>query len=484
MPLAAPKLCNTVVSMSKIEQEKPYSGRTQADFAIEGATIITMDGERRVISQGTVGVSGSRICAVGPGTADSLGLEVDRIIDGGRFVIAPGLINAHVHTTGDPLTRHYMPDYLADKDKLQKWVMPRYFAHEESDENLSAKLCSIELLKSGTTTFIEAGTIRHLDAAIEGVQETGIRARVGKWVEGRAFDESSNQTALIDQAIADLESQQKKYPQDKGTVVAAWPILVGHTTNPDEVWTAAKSLADSNGVCVAAHMSPYASDPEWFLSETGRRPANHLEHIGALGSNVVLTHATHLDEGECSAIARTGTHIAFCPFASLKGAFGVYSAGKYTELIQRGVRVLLATDGYESDLLPAARLATSLYKDIEGDVTVSSSLKTLEHLTIKAAEALGLQDDIGSLEVGKCADFICFDTNHLQWRPLLSPVDQLIWSADARSLHSVWVNGERVLEAGVSSRVDEDEMLAAAQEAGESIIRRSNLPYERSWKAV
>src|SRR6202012_2068647 len=133
----------------------------------------------------------------------------------------------------------------------------------------------------------EAGTILQLDAVVEGLAETGIRGRVGQWVEGRAYDPSADQAGLSREGIAVLESEVERYPDAGGEArLAAWPLLVGHSTNSDDIWRAAKAIADDKDLRVSAHMSPRASDPDWFLARYNRRPLEHLADIDAMGHRV------------------------------------------------------------------------------------------------------------------------------------------------------------------------------------------------------
>ena len=453
------------------------TARIAADFVVRGATLITMDEERRVIANGAIGVKDDRIVWIGDDNACAATLDADNSIDAKGNVICPGFINAHVHTTGDPLTRHFSPDTIGGGEALEKWVLPRYIAHSPEDELLSAKFCALELMKAGTTTFVEAGTIRHLDEAVAGFRETGIRGRVGAWVEGRDYSGDAEAGArLIDEAVRTLEEEIRQYPDHKGERIAAWPILVGHNTNPDDVWRAAKSLADQHKLCVAAHMSPYDSDPAWYLEHCGARPLEHLEKLGVVGSNLLLTHMTHINEQEAAIVADNDVGIVFCPFATLKGAFGASKHGLYTQLLRNKVKITFATDGYDPEMLQAVRIGASLFKDLEADVATISAAQALERVTRLAAKAVGMDHEIGSLEVGKKADFVHFDTHNSQWRPLLEPVAQLVWSADSRSIVDVWIDGERVIKNGRHAKLDEIQLLSDVQVAAEKIIERANLP--------
>ena len=451
--------------------------RIAADFVVRGATVITMDGARRVLENAAIAVKADRIVWLGADEDCDAAIDAAATVRADGDVICPGFINTHVHTTGDPLTRHFAPDTVGGADVLQTWVLPRYLAHTPEDEQLSAKYCAYELIKGGTTTFVEAGTIRHLDHAVAGFRETGIRGRVGAWVEGRDYaGDAETQSRLVDEAIKILTDEIDRYPDRDDETVVAWPILVGHNTNPDEVWRAAKALADEHKLCVAAHMSPYSADPEWYLTEYGVRPVEHLDKIGVLGPNLLLTHMTHINAREADLVQARGTSISYCPFAALKGAFGASQHGLYPHLFESGVDIAFATDGYDAEILQAARIGAGFFKDLGEDTGVMSALQALECITCRAAEAIGLDGAIGSLEIGKKADLLQFDTSGSQWRPLLAPVAQLIWSADSRSIRNVWIDGRQVLDNGRSTQLDEGKLLSDVQLAAESIIARANLP--------
>ena len=452
------------------------------DTLITGAVIVTQDDGRRIIRDGALAIRGDRIAAVGNRADIEDKVHAASVIDGSRFVITPGFIDAHIHITGDPLTRGYVPDDIGDEfgDTLRRWVIPRYLAHTPDDERLSARLAAVEMLRAGTTCFLEAGTIRYLDEVVEGLEQAGIRARVGAWVEGRAFAPEDDETELTGKAIRVLEQEVARYPAHSGQRTAAWPILIGHSTNSDEVWKAAKSIADANRLGVSAHMSPYRADPAWYLENLGRRPVEHLAEIGVLGDNLCLTHLVHLDDREAALLAETRTNAIICPFAALKGAFGISALGRSPELAEAGMNIALGTDGYGSDLMQKMALAAGLFKDARQDTKVFPASQALDMATLNGARALQMQDEIGSIAVGRKADFVLHDTDRPEWRPLLNVLQQLVWCADGRSVHSVWVDGVRVVENYRHTLIDEDELYAAAQVAGEAIIKRSGMPVVNS----
>ena len=456
-----------------------------ADLLISGATLITMDGERRVIEDGAIAIAGDKIVAVGKHETITRDVRAKETLDGRRFVATPGFIDGHIHITGDPLTRGFARGAPEDSwgDKLQKWVIPLFKAQTAEDERLAAQCAALAMIRYGTTTFVEAGTVIKLDAVMEGLGETGIRGRVGEWVEGRAFNPADDQAKVSAAAIAILESEIARYPDRNGEAkLAAWPILVGHSTNSDDVWRAAKVLADEHDLRVSAHMSPRAADSEWFLAKYNRRPLEHLADIGVMGERTMLTHLANIDHSELDVLAETGASCIHCPHAALQGGMGVSKIGLFPEMLARGVDVLLGTDGVAADILSSARLMASLFRDAREDQDLFPPSTVLELMTTNPARAMGMSARIGSLEVGKKADIVLHDTYLPDWGgPVFDPASQLAMCAPPSGVHSVWIDGVRVLADGRSTMLDEEKLLADARQAGRAVIARTKLPNRPIW---
>ena len=362
-----------------------------------------------------------------------------------------------------------------------KWVIPIYKAHTAEDERISAQCAAIAMMRNGTTCFLEAGTVNHLDAVMDGLAEAGIRGRVGEWVEGRAFDPSQDQAKVSAAAIAILESEIARYPDKDGARLAAWPVLVGHSTNSDDVWRAAKALADAHGVRVSAHMSPRQSDPTWFLAKYNRRPVEHLADIGVLGPNVALTHLAAIDQSELDILIETGTNAIHCAYAAFYGAMGLTRTGLFPEMMAGGVTVMLGTDGESTDVLSSARLMASAFRDSRLDQDLFPPTTMLELMTLNGANGMGMETQIGSIEVGKKADFLLHDTDLPEWGPIFDPVQQLALSASPSGVHSVWIDGVKVVEDGRTTLIDQDKVLADGKQAGLAIIARTGLPSRPLW---
>ncbi len=152
------------------------------DVIVDAWQVVTMNADRDIIRQGAVAVRGSTIVAVGKASEIHQRYTADRVLGGDRFVLTPGMVNTHIHITGEPLTRGYVPDDTPFVENVFEWLCPLYSVFDAAEERVSGQLAAVEMLRSGTTTFLEAGTIRFLDEVVDGLVEVGIRGRVGRWV--------------------------------------------------------------------------------------------------------------------------------------------------------------------------------------------------------------------------------------------------------------------------------------------------------------
>jgi cytosine/adenosine deaminase-related metal-dependent hydrolase len=450
------------------------------DTLISGATLITMDTARRVVTDGAIAITGDTITAVGKRADLESRCQAREIIDGRRFVATPGFVNGHVHLT-ETLLKGFVPEHLPFDEGLMRWVIPLYEGQTPEEQALGAQLAVLAMLRTGTTAFIEAGTLIAFDEVCAAIADTGIRGRVGRWVLDRAFGPDDNQATLTNVALRALEDELARYPAD-GRLISAWPLLIGHNTNSDALWQGAKALADAHGAGISAHMSPVQNDPDWYLANTGRRPVEHLADIGVLGPNVNLVHGVHFDDAEVALLAQTGTNVTHCPGAALKGGYGASNLGRFPEMAAAGVNLVLGTDGADNhDLMRVMTLMAGLFKDARRDTSLFPAHSALEMATVNGARAMGLAHEIGSLEPGKKADIVLHDTDRPEWRPLNNCVNQLVWSADGRGVHSVWVNGRRVVDTYRCTTIDEERLYAQAQRAAEAVIARSGLPSISAW---
>ena len=283
-----------------------------------------------------------------------------------------------------------------------------------------------------------------------------------------------------DEAIANLNNTIERFKGVAGGRLGAWSMLVGHTTASDPLWRAAREAADHHNVGLNFHMSPARLDPDGFVAEFGQRPMVHLSELGVISEDTAMTHCVHIDDRELDIMASAGCSVEHCPTTALKVAYGVTQIGKIPEMVMRGINVSIGTDGNKasnySEMYRANYLVAGLFKDARRDAQMFPAEKAFEMATLGGARTMLMQDEIGSLEVDKKADIVLHDTDRPEWRPLLNVMNQLVWSADGRGVHTVFVDGAKVVEAGRMLTIDEETLWVDVQRSGEAIVERSGLP--------
>jgi 5-methylthioadenosine/S-adenosylhomocysteine deaminase len=402
------------------------------------------------------------------------------------MVVTPGFINNHMHISYAHAVRGIFPDdlnpmvYLANVFALQG-------AMNEEDEYYTSLLGITELLKYGTTCFLDPGSTKFLDVCMQAYEESGCRIVVGAQVVDQPNPINIPVTTTQD-SIALMEKTIQTYDHRLDDRVRAWAMPFSADFSTPELLVAAKCLADQYQVGLTLHQSNDPPSVQAALERYGKRPIEYLESLGVLGPNVLLSHVIGLDDREIEAMARTQTKAVMAPTAALKMGRGTTSQGKLPEMLQNGVCVSLGTDaGNNSNLLETQRsmyLVTVLYKDARQTTKVVPPETALEMATINGAKALGLDHEIGSIEVGKKADLVLFDTRRPEWRSLFNPINNLVYNADGRSVHTVLVDGRIVVQDHKARYADEWQLIQKVQGIGERLLVRSGVHFPLRWPVV
>lgn len=451
--------------------------------ALTGALVLTIDPGRRVLTDGTVAFDDAgEITAVGPTDEVVRGLPAGaRTIDCRGRVITPGFVDVHVHL-GEQLMRGLVPDDAGPQEWLPDWLLPGYAALEPEEERLGAELAIAELLLTGTTTFCEAGTLLADEPVADAVEESGIRAQLGRWTWDLppAPDRMRASAPAALDGCADLLARiaARDCPRMTGAV-----ILLGMGTASEELLRDADGLARQHGVMKAMM---YAST----APEHGGTPlhAAKLVELGWADERTKLTHVVYVVDEEVRLLADAGVRVAHCPTAALRHVKGISRHGRFPEMLAAGMTVGLGGDSANGsnhfNMLRLMYLAATLYKDFRMDSTMVPPELALEMATLHGARCLGLEDRIGSLEPGKRADLVVFSTDHPEWRPLLHPVQNLVLNASDRSIESVWVDGRMLVEHGRLLTVDLPALLERADGAAAALLDRIGLSAPWAWPAT
>ncbi len=446
--------------------------------------IVTMDPERRIIRDGTVVIDGQRIVEVGK-AAELADVAADRTIDAREMVLTPGFCNGHMHISYAHATRGIFPDdignqYLPNVFRLQGVMTPE-------EEYHTSLLGITELLKYGTTCFLDPGSTKHLHACMEAYEQAGCRIIVGAHVTDQP-NPINLPVYTTDQAISLMSQTVEAYNGRLDGRVQAWAMPFSSDFCSSELLQAAKEISDHNNTGLTLHQGGSASSVNNHLQQHGKRPIQYLEEQGLLGPRTLLAHVIGIDDAEIESMVRTDAKAVMCPTAALKGASGTTLQGKLPEMLERGVCVALGTDaGNNANLIETMRsmyLAAIIYKDARQDPTAVPAETALEMATINGARAFGLDGEIGSIEVGKKADLVLFDTRRAEWRTLFNPVNNLVYNADGRSVHTVIVDGRVVVEDHRPTFVDEWELIQKVQAIGEDMLSRTGVSFPGRWPVV
>lgn len=449
---------------------------------VVGNTILTMNKKREIITDGALKIIDGRIVEVGK-RQEIEDNNTDLVVYGGEdFLLMPGLINAHQHLTGDRLIRSCIPDSITDNEAIFDWAIPIHEAHTSEDDEISALLVLTESVKNGITFTVEAGTVANPVSVLKAFETVGVGGTLGSWGWDVGEGPCVGKTAA---EALDRQLEVLKLTSDH-PLVEGWVTLVGHNLMSDELLIEASELAKENSTNLTFHMSPNYTDVENYLEKVGVRPITHLQDLGVLGEHLLIAHAVHLDDYELETLLTTNSAVVSCPWAYLRLGQGVTNFGRHPEFFIRGGRLSLGCDagnaGDNVDLLSSAKLFAGLMQESEFESSTPSSNCALESITILGAEAIGLSEEIGSIEVGKRADVVLVDTKHQAWQPQSpDPVIQLIWGAGTSGIHSVIASGKLVVENGNCLTVDESEIFSDLHKRQKRLLGQAGLAPRPYW---
>ena len=460
------------------------------DILIRNGTILTVDSERRILTDGTIAIRGDRIVAVGK-TADlDTAYTADRTIDASLKLVMPGLIDGHAHLI--ELARGLIPDNLRTSDWLKDWCYPYLDAIAEEDEYWYAKCLMAEMIRSGTTCFVEPGC-KFLGTTLKAIEETGMRATTGSWVWDHNGPDGQKcpdyfLPMTLDEALEITESNIKSWDRSADGRIRVFATIEGVGTCSDELTRGAKDIAERYGTFALMHKASSQEEVASELKATGHRPVEHMYEIGALGSNVYLNHMTAVESFEVDMLAETDAKVCQNPSAALKLAKGTTRMGKFLEMREKGVTVALGCDGVNSadhkDMFQAMFLAATLPKDARLDPEVITAEEVIEMATLEGAKATGWEDDLGAIEPGRKADLILIDIDRPEWVPSYNLVYSLVYSASGDSVDTVMVDGRILMENRELTTMDLAEVHSRCRELAPRLIERANVKPISRWPVV
>ena len=383
--------------------------------------------------------------------------NADKIIDAEGKILLPGLINTHTHLSMT-LFRG-----LADDLSLDSWLNDHIWPMEANLNGdycyIGALLGAVELIKSGTTTFSDM--YFYMEDVARAVDDAGIRAVLSYGMID--FGDAEKREAEIKENLA-------LYNACNGMADGRIKVFFGpHSpyTASEDLLVKVRKLADEYDMGIHIHVSETQKEINDILEEKGLRPFEYLDKIGFLGPDVVAAHCVWLSDSEIEIIKKHDVKVSHNPCSNMKLASGISPVSK---LIENDICVSIGTDGASSnnnlDLIEELKTASLLQKVSTLDPKVLNSDESVAMATIKGAEALGLSDEIGSIEVGKKADIILIDTNSANMTPDSSSLSSnVIYSANGSNVDTTICNGKILMENKELTVLDEQEIYDKARQA-------------------
>jgi 5-methylthioadenosine/S-adenosylhomocysteine deaminase len=453
--------------------------------------ILTVDRDDRIVHDGALVVEDDRIADLGV-TADVRKRHppesFDQVLDGRRRGMSPGFVDSHVHLS-ETLSRGVFPDDLDTRTWVFHWAKPFYAHVDAEDERVSVLLSCIEMLRSGTTCFLDMGAQNDPAGTVAAIEQSGMRGITGRHAADNpppaipaGWSEEMVRHHFFPSSGAALEALGRTVEQwhnVAGGRIRCWVNIEGKEPCSLELHVGARALAERYGVGTTYHLATSIEEARLSEKKYGKTPVQRVADAGGLGKNLVIAHAVALTEAEVRLLAAHDTKVAFCPGTSLKLAKGAAAFGRYPELLDAGVTVSLGTDGVSAsgnlNLMRQMYVAAGLFKDARNDASLIGARKALRMATINGARAIGWEGDIGSLEVGKKADFVLFDLDHVEWTPYGDPLQTLVWSASSASIIETWVDGRALYRDGKIGTLDEGAVRCEAIARSAAILQRAGI---------
>jgi 5-methylthioadenosine/S-adenosylhomocysteine deaminase len=464
---------------------------------IANGYVVTVDPERTVFPGGFVAVEGDSIAAVGPSGRAPAAEEFDEVIDAGGAIVVPGLINMHQH--------HWYTLFkgLADGYLLEDWVsellLPLASGMDAAAMRVSSYVAGLEMLATGTTCSLNHSvtttTPDMVAASIEPQSELGIRQVYAKELRCKTPGNPRHPLSL-DRALAEFEQEVERWDGQNGGLVrfgmalesnAHW-VAAGMST--EELICRGYELAKRRGLRITTHISGGTFSLEKgflrYLRETGRTDVRYLMQLGILDPGWVLIHGIHVTELDIEQMARVGCSFVYTPTSEAMRGGGI---SPFANAHRAGVNVALGTDGpmvdYSVDMVEQMKVCTLMQHVRHLDPTRMPVERSLEMATINAAKALGLEQEIGSLEKGKRADIAVFDLSKPYVGVIHRPLSSFVTAGKGSDVRAVLVDGRIVYRDGKFARLaDVRGRIAKAEKIAVAILQKAGLSHRLapSWR--
>lgn len=437
------------------------------DLIVHGGTILTGDPARPVIKNGVIGIAGDRISVIEEGDASA---SAARTIDARGKLVTPGFVNVHTHAI---LTM--VRGVAEDMGFAPAYTPSVPHGHEVTEEEAVAlaRLGALEAVLFGSTLINDTYVHQHL--TMPAMAELGLRV----WGSGRIHDVDFSRVHLSEwehkPEIGDwsLGEAVELYERFHGGAEGRMGVcLAAHAPDTCSRWLLERirEERDRLGLRVQSHLSQSKIEVARIRARDGVSPPELYADIGLLDDRLLAAHCIHIDDSDIARIGAAGVHVAHIAKGNQTGG----TIAPTTALREAGAQFALGTDNMHADMVEVMRWALNSGRLQEGRVTDTWQPSTVfEMATMGGARAMGLEDEIGSIEIGKKADLVILDFRRPHLVPVLNPLGNLVHTAQGRDVDTVIVDGRLIVQDGRSLLADQDEILRDAQKAAEALWKRA-----------
>ena len=431
------------------------------DLLIKDALIVTCDGSHSIIENGVMSVSQGKITALEQSdTRAAENLSAKKIVSANGNIVMPGLINMHCHAA-DSLFRGLVENLPLEEWLGRVWIAEKAILTPETTY-LGSVLGLAENLLSGSTTVMDM--FWYPDETVKAAKDLGMRVSTG----GIFFDLPGIGGRSQQDYISEADNFYQNHSSDDSVISAILPHG-SYTVSPQNLCEA-KSIADQYGILFCTHAAETQAEQNDIKTRYNNSVIRHLDKYNLLGKSSVLAHCVHLDDTEISLLAQSKTNVVLNPMSNLKLGSGI---ARVKEMHKAGINLTIGTDGAISgndlDMWLAMRLTCGLAKGVNMEADALTAEQVLHMATISGAKALGKSDSLGSLEIGKNADFILVDINNCHSVPLFDPITHLVFGAGRSDVTDVFVSGKHVVKNKKISGLDIEKIHEEVRQLAPSI---------------
>ena len=436
------------------------------DSLIHARWIIPIEPAGTVLEHHALAVHQGRIIDIIDSSEADARYSATSVIQLQGHALLPGLINTHGHAAMTLMRG--MADDLPMMTWLHEYIWPTEQKWISADFVYDGSLLACaEMLRGGITCFNDMYFFP--EETVRAVEQAGMRATVGLIVVDFPSSWAQDADDYLNKGI-ELHDQLHNHT----LITTAFSPHAPYSVSDAPLQRVAM-LAEELDIPIHMHVHETADEVQQAVTKHGKRPLQRLDELGLLSPRLLAVHMTQLTNDEIKRCAETGVHVVHCPESNLKLASGFCPVH---DLSKAGINVALGTDGAASNndlnMFSEIRTTALLGKGIAADATAVAAEQVLRMATINAARSLGLDEDIGSLQAGKAADFIAVQLDGIETEPVYNPVSQLVYATGRDKVSDVWVAGKHLLKDRILTTLDTDEILAKTREWRTRIASQRN----------